>query len=562
MMRDAFRDNTPPRLLKVCGADFELGNFILGVNDAGCSGREASRALLAAIRGLPRRELYRYNSPPANWQSVVYGGRQHSGAAQYRCSANDNDQPQDWGRKFLAENGGCVYIDLDHLELCIPEVTNAWDHVAATHAMLRIARHALRAANEEQPAGRKIQVLANNSDGQGNSYGSHLNFLITRRAWENIFSRRYHYLQYLASFQVSSLVYTGQGKVGAENGAPETPFQLSQRADFFEKLSSLPTTFQRGIVNSRDEALCGASSFASQPDAPARLHSIFFDNTLAHGSCLLKVGVMQIVLAMLEAEHCDAALILDDPVEAVVRISHDPTLKTCVELASGTCLTAVELQERFLEDARQFAATVGFDGVVPRAAEILDLWEDTLAKLKAGDLQRLAPRLDWVMKLMTLERALDQRPALAWDSPEIKVIDHLYASLDDDGLYFAYDKSGFAERLVNGAAITRLTEDPPADTRAWTRAMLLRCAGAGMIDSVDWDSVGFKLRGRSYWPAYRKVSLGSPLALTRAEAEPIFQQTGSLEEILDAIDAASSQPGNGSLALTTDSLDKQQQSIN
>ena len=92
--------------------------------------------------------------------------------------------------------------------------------------------------------------------------------------------------------------------------------------------------------------------------------------------------------------------------------------------------------------------------------------------------------------------------------------------------------------------------------------MLLRCAGTGIIDSVDWDSVGFKLRGKSYWPTYRKVSLGSPLALTRAEAEPIFQQTGSLEEVLDAIDAASGQPVNGSLALTPDSMDKQQQSIN
>ena len=297
-MRDAYRDETPPRLPKVCGADFELGNFVLGRNDALCSGREASHALLAAIRGLPAREFRLYSNSPANWQSVVYGGR-HSTNPQYRCAADDKDHAQDWGRKFLAENGGCAYIDLDHLELCIPEVTNAWDHLAATHAMLRIAREALLKINKEQPDGRKIQVLVNNSDGHGNSYGSHLNFLITRRAWENIFSRKFHYLQYLASFQVSSLVYTGQGKVGAENGAPGTPFQLSQRADFFEKLSSLPTTFQRGLVNSRDESLCGTAGNSTEPEAPARLHSIFFDSTLAHGSSLLKVGGMQIVLAML-----------------------------------------------------------------------------------------------------------------------------------------------------------------------------------------------------------------------------------------------------------------------
>jgi proteasome accessory factor A len=561
-MREACRDSVPPRLLKVCGADFELGNFVLGLRDAVCSGREASRALLAAIMGLPRREQNHYGSPPGNWQSAVYGGRHYGSVHPCRCSSEDDYHPQNWGRKFLAENGGCFYIDLDHLEACLPEVTNAWDHVAATHAMLRIARQALSDANKEQPEGRKIQVLVNNSDGQGNSYGSHLNFLITRRASENIFSRKFHYLQYLASFQVSSLVYTGQGKVGSENGAPETEFQLSQRADFFEKLSSLPTTFQRGIVNSRDESLCGAAGNSFQDDAPARLHSIFFDNNLAHGACLLKAGVMQIVLAMLEAEHCDASLILDDPVDAVVRISHDPTLKACVELASGTRLTAIELQERFLEDARRFATTHGFDSVVPGAAAILDLWADTLAQLKVGDLLRLAPRLDWVMKLMTLERALDQRTELRWNSPEIKVLDHLYSSLDDDGLYWAQESSGFVERLVDEQHIARLAVAPPSDTRAWTRAMLLRCAGAGCIDSVDWDSVGFKLRGRSYWPAYRKVSLGNPLSLTRKEAEPIFQQAETLEEVLDGIDAAACQPGDGGIPFTPEPTDKQQESVN
>ena len=123
--------------------------------------------------------------------------------------------------------------------------------------MLRIARTAMVNANEKLPAGRQIQVLVNNSDGRGNSYGSHLNFLITRRCWDNIFRRKIHYMLYLAAFQASSIVYTGQGKVGSENGAPEVEFQLSQRADFFERLVGSQTTHNRPIVNSRDEALCG-----------------------------------------------------------------------------------------------------------------------------------------------------------------------------------------------------------------------------------------------------------------------------------------------------------------
>src|SRR5439155_5153707 len=135
----------------------------------------------------------------------------------------------------------------------------------------------------------------NSSDGNGNSYGSHLNVLVTRRTFENLFERRLHYLVWLAGYQASSIVFAGQGKVGSENGAPQVPFQLSQRADFFERLVGLQTTYARPIVNSRDEALCGTwARRERRPSAPAlaRLHVIFYDSSLALVSCLLKVGAL------------------------------------------------------------------------------------------------------------------------------------------------------------------------------------------------------------------------------------------------------------------------------
>ena len=65
---------------------------------------------------------------------------------------------------------------------------------------------------------------------------------------------------------------------------------------------------------------------------------------------------------------------------------------------------------------------------MPRAEEIIALWEDTLVKFEKGDLMALAPRLDWVMKLMAIERAMEQSPELEWDSPEVKVIDMFIAA--------------------------------------------------------------------------------------------------------------------------------------
>ena len=301
----------PASVAKLVGADFELGNFVLGLPRSEGSGAEAARALLRQIDGVPASRTRQLGF----WRG---GGLAEGSSASHGAGWSDT---QDQGRKFLRENGGCAYIDLDHLELCIPEVLSAHDCVAATFAMLRIAQQAAQRANAELPDGQTIQVLVNNSDGRSNSYGSHLNFLLTREAWNDILRRKPHYLQLLASHQASSLVYTGQGKVGSENGRPEVRYQLSQRADFVEMLSGPQTTYDRPLVNSRDESLCGGCREL------ARLHVIFFDNTLCHTASLLKVGTLQIVLAMLEAQAADRELLVEDPVAAVHTWSHDPSLR-------------------------------------------------------------------------------------------------------------------------------------------------------------------------------------------------------------------------------------------
>jgi proteasome accessory factor A len=526
-----------PRLPKLCGADIELGNFVLGLPGLDTSSL-ASRALLAEIDGLPRARGVSPSPYTGNWSSYSCTRSAGEERGDRDTRASDSWNPQDWGRKYLPTNGGCIYIDLDHLELCLPETLSAWAHAAAWHAMLRIARGAMHSANARLPEGRSIQVLVNNSDGHGHSYGSHQNFLVTRRAWDNIIRRKPHYLGWLASFQVSSIVYTGQGKVGSENGAPQVPFQISQRADYLETLVGTQTTFDRPIVNSREEHLCGSSRSAGEA-APARLHVIFFDNTLAHLSCLLKVGVMQLVLAMVEAEIVNPALVLDDPLAALGAYSRDPALRCRMRMAAGGEATAVELQLMFLEEAKRFHAGGGFDGFVPGARQILDLWEDALLRLRAADWAGLAPKLDWVMKLMILQRTMSQRPSLSWDSPEIRHLDQVYASLDPGGLYWSFERSGFAERLLDEDRIRHFCSEPPSDTRAWTRAMLLRSARPEWVDSVDWDSISFRVRDGSYWTDRYRIDMSNPLGLTQAEVAPLFAADGRFSDLLDALDAAS-----------------------
>lgn len=498
----------PRRVAKICGSDVELGNFVLGAGPVD-SADFAARALLREIEGVP-------------WSAAAVAG-------------GSETDPQDRERKYLAN--GSVYIDLSHVECASAECRDAWTHLASWHAMLRIVRRARDAANARLPDGLAIEVLANNSDGR-NAYGTHTNVLLTQRAWQNLFERRMHHLLFLAAYQVSSIVFTGQGKVGSENGAPTVDYQLSQRADHFETLVGVQTTHRRPIVNARDEPLCGGWGDGARADGLARLHAIFFDCTLSHVATVLRVGVLQVVLAMIEAERVDAALVLEDPLDALGRFAHDPELRARARTAAGRNVTAVELQEAFLERARRFVADGGCDGVVPRADEIVALWADTLALLRRGDEDALARRLDWVLKRRLLRRAMDRRPSLSWRSADVKMLDHLYASVDTErGLYWQVAASGGSDLLVDDETIRRHETEPPDDTRAYARAMLLRTAGAARVDHVDWDVVRVARRSRDPARRIARVDLPDPRRGTRAEVGHLFDGTRDLDDILHALDA-------------------------
>ncbi len=501
----------PTRAAKIGGADHELCNFILGTGQIGKTDAAASRALL--------REIHGFSAHAVPLSQVVH------------C---DSDAPTDWGRRYLA-NGGAAYIDSHKLEVCTPEVRSATEFAAATHAMYSIVAQARDAANAGLPEGQKLVVIANNSDGWGNSWGSHVNLLLTRRAWDSIFQRNPCHALFLATHLVSSMVCTGAGKVGSENGTAPVDYQISCRADFFENTVGGQTMFRRPILNSRDEPLCGRTTEAA--DDYARLHTIVYDANMAHPSNVLKFGCLQIVSAMIEAELVDLTLLLRDPVEAIVAFSHDPTLETRTQTLGGVDYTAVELQLLLFERAKRFQETGGLDGIVPGHEEIMSLWLDTLEKLKNGDFPALARRLDWVIKLRAILDAMGQYPELQWDSPEVKHLDLAYANLDPcDGIYWHCERSGSVETLCADDLIERFVHRPPADTRAWGRSELLRRAHGRSLAEVDWDRLKFTVRGGSK-PVYRTLDLGGPDSFTRDLVGVPLSSSLPLDQLLDALGA-------------------------
>src|ERR1043165_6388839 len=196
----------------------------------------------------------------------------------------------------------------------------------------------------------------------------------------------------LTPFFVSRQVITGSGRVGIGPSGEEAGFQLSQRSDYIEVEVGLETTLKRGIINTRDEPHADADKYR-------RLHVIIGDANLAEYSTYLKVGTAALVIDMIESgvrfDHLKRA----DPVRAVHHISHDPTLRTTVELSNGRKFTGLDIQNAYMEMAAEHVEKTDQDSV---SRPVLQTWAEVLDALRRDPLE-CADRLDWPAKLRLLE---------------------------------------------------------------------------------------------------------------------------------------------------------------
>jgi proteasome accessory factor A len=482
---------------KVLGADFELANALeTSATTFQQSVWEASRRLLDEIEGYPRLR--------------TWGGTSI-----------------EWGRRFLAGNGGSAYIDSDHLEINLPEHRRAADHPLHVLAGFRIAQRARAAAEQRLPArAGRISLLATVSDTQ-KSWGAHLNVCVSRELWDGLFTRKPHLAGLFATHLATSSLYTGQGQVGAGNRRSECDFQIAQRPDFFEEFAGWQTTHRRPLLNLRDEAHAGKTL--------ARMHIIFFDNTLAPVASYLKAGTTQLVLAMLEAGWVDPGLLLDDPLASAWEVSRDLSLSRPLRLAGrGRFGTAVEVQRCLAEMASEFVTSGEAGDAVPDAGQIVACWLQTLDMLLRRDLVALARRVDWALKFLVLDRQRGRR-GLSWQSPEIKALDLRYASLDpDEGLFLQLARAGQVERMPDDETIDRAVDEPPEDSRAYLRAHLLRRLG-DEVQEIDWDRVRFRYTAGRYRVGGLWLGMPDPARWGKQESDPVLESCQSVTEFMEAV---------------------------
>jgi Pup amidohydrolase len=415
----------------------------------------------------------------------------------------------------ILPNGARYYVDHAHPEYSTPECLTPRSLVLHDKAGERILARSLEVLATDMPQAPTLSVYKNNSDGKGNSYGTHENYLVDRATpFADI-------VRDLTPFFVSRQIFTGAGKVGFEGNWDDratSGYQLTARADFFETEVGLETTLKRPIINTRDEP-------HADPEKYRRLHVIVGDANRCEVAQFLKVGTTAIMLKMIEDGFLPD-LSLASPVASMHDVSRDLDLGKDLELVDGRRMSAMQMQVEYLELARKY---VDREDDTPENREVVERWDAVLLGLQ-NDPMSLAAQLDWVAKLRVLE-GYRERDGLAWGDAKLHAIDLQYHDIRPGrGLYDRLASAGKVERLTTDEEVEFAVMEPPEDTRAYFRG---RCISRypDAIAAASWDSVIMDA-GRE---SLQRVPMREPLKGTRAHVEELLEASPTAGDLIDRL---------------------------
>ena len=498
-------------VLRVMGTEVEYGISVQGqphANPMHASSQVVNAYANAAVKARRARWDFEEEAP-------LRDARGHDMPRAAADPSQLTDEDSGFANVILT-NGARLYVDHAHPEFSTPEVTSPLDAVRWDKAGERVMQRAADLAGQV-PDAAPIVLYKNNTDNKGASYGAHENYLMSRRTPFN------EIVRHLVPFFVSRQVICGAGRVGVGQDGRRHDFQVSQRADFFEVEVGLETTLKRPIINTRDEP-------HADPERYRRLHVIIGDANLSEVSTYLKVGTTSLVLAMVEAGFLTAELGVENPVQALRAVSHDPTLKHLVRLHDGRQVTAVQLQRLYLERAHAYVdETLGSDAD-PQTVDVLARWGSVLDRLERDPFE-CSRELDWVAKLKLLNQYRD-RDGLEWSDAKLHLIDLQYADIrPHKGLYQKLVAAGRMERLLDEDEVLAAVTEPPVDTRAYFRG---RCLAkyADRVAAASWDSVILDLPGHS---ALQRIPTSDPLRGTREHVGALLDAHDTAEDLFAAL---------------------------
>jgi proteasome accessory factor A len=413
-----------------------------------------------------------------------------------------------WGRSsnVFLPNGSRLYLDVgSHPEYATAECDDVAQLIAHDRAgeliLEELVTEAQRKLAQEGYDG-NVYLFKNNTDSAGNSYGSHENYLIPRKLE---FTRL---ADTLVPFLVTRQLVVGAGKVlKTQSGSI---YAFSQRADHIWEGVSSATTRSRPIINTRDEPHADAEYYR-------RLHVISGDSTMAETTTLLKVGIVDLLLRMVEAGAIMRDFRMENPIRSIREISHDLTGRKPQPLASGRTVSALDMQQEYLARATAFVEANGAH--TPHVGRILDLWSRTLRAVETGDHSGIDREIDWAIKKKVVDRYLE-RDGLDLGAARIGQLDLAYHDISRRrGIFHLLQARGAVARVVDDVEIKAAVDTPPQTTRARLRGEFVRRAKEANRDfTVDW--VHLKLNDH----AQQTILCKDPFAATDERVDALLAQ--------------------------------------
>ncbi|MBI3334540.1 proteasome accessory factor PafA2 family protein [Candidatus Pacearchaeota archaeon] len=347
------------------------------------------------------------------------------------------------GKKLpvYAYNGGYIYVDMNHPEICPPEVKNAREAVVYEKAMEQVCLEVF--GSELKP-----KLYKNTRDAYGNTFGAH----------ESYFVKVHPEQQHV--FLVPSIIeklWTGAGHIGNDGS-----FQISQRADYIDYAISGNATEGRGVLNTRDEKLGNVPGHY-------RIHHISNDSNRCEVALFLKRGVKQLFFLLHEQKKLPAIPFKKECAAAA--------LKALSIQDNNWKLIGTETEHESALRVARIYYTAAFNelrGASNEIDEIIDFWGDVLTGLEhiETDPTGLVGKLDWVTRRHICRLHSDDKNCRLQDNPVLEVsLD--YDLLGQDSIFYWMQENAWIKRVTTDSEIIHARTTPP-ETRAQARAAIIR----------------------------------------------------------------------------------------
>lgn len=379
-----------------------------------------------------------------------------------------------WGRSsnIFVENGSRLYLDVgSHPEYATVECDSLHQlmlYDRAGEIMMRDLARKAQAALEAEGIPGAVHMFKNNEDSAGHSYGCHENYLLRRKA---DFSRT---TATLIPFLITRSIITGAG--GLYSDRDGSKFVFSPRSEHLEEATSSATTRSRPMINTRDEPHADANEYR-------RLHVISGDTSVSEASTMVKVGMMDLILRVMEQGRTFREFNIPNPAAAIQHVSRDLTGQSPLQLLQGNQISAVDIQQYFLDTVASYLTELSAED-----EWTLDLWQRGIEAVRSGNHELVATELDWAIKKNLFDQFRSRNPGISWTDPRLQRLDLTYHEITGDvRLIDRLMSQGLVQRFSTDEELAQAAIDAPTTTRGHLRGQFIKAAQKFRRDyTVDW----------------------------------------------------------------------------